>query len=127
MKAHAGPFAAVTLLIATLPLAADEPPKATPVPAPAQTSGNPAVNPDWKFKVTPNPAPIFAERESQSEPGAVKAAAPLFDFGYNTRLRRKGDGEPILVELPRVWWTGDFLTPLEKSRRVIPRSDRVRD
>jgi len=127
MKAHAGPFAAVTLLFATLPLAADEPPKANPAPAPAQTSGNPAVNPDWKFKLTPNSAPVFAEREIQSDPSAAKAAAPLFDLQFNSKLRRKGQGEPILVELPRVWWTGDFLTPLEKSRRVIPRSDRVRD
>jgi hypothetical protein len=101
------------MVLLTVPgISADEPSKAG---AAAGTN-----NPGWNFKLTPNSGPLLAE------PAGPAKAAPPFAIQRNTKLQRKGEGEPTFTAPPLMWWTGDYMTPLEKSRMVIPRSDRVR-
>ena len=99
------------ILLTASAIAADEPSKTT--------NGTTSGNPGWDFKLTPNSGPLLSEPVNPEK-------APLFGVPFNSKVQRKGQGEPTFT-LPHVWWTGDYLTPLEKSRRVIPRSDRVRE
>ena len=121
-RALAGGFTAMILLTA-MAFSADEPPKAAP-PTTTRSAGV-VENPGWNFKLAPNSGPIIVERPGPTD--AATAGQPPFAFQWNTKLQRRGQGEPTSIGLPRVWWTGDYLTPLEKSRRIIPRSDRVRE
>jgi hypothetical protein len=74
----------------------------------------------WNFRLAPSSGPLLGEATDAPK-------APHFAISINAKLQRKGQGEPLATEAPRLWWTGDFMTPLERSRFVIPRSDRVRE
>jgi hypothetical protein len=104
---------------------------ATPEPKRLYQSRDGGGADSWSFKLAPNSGPTLESKDTKALepalPDASITAPRLFDIRTNTRVLRKGvNGEPIMVELPRSWWIGDYLTPLEKSRLVIPPSNKVR-
>jgi len=98
-----------------------------PTTASINEQGNTAP---WEYGLAPNSEPSLGLENTLPEQFLIlngvtfEADSPNFHTGV--RLPSAARGEPLFVNDRRVWPVGDYLTPLEQSRLVIPPSNRVR-